>query len=50
MLYSLTRTRAQCGVAPLPYFTDVLRKLSENAPVTDLLPDRWRTLYDVARP
>ncbi len=41
VLYSLMRTCAQHGVPPLPYFTDVLRKLREHVPVTDLLPDRW---------
>ena len=48
VLYSLTRTCAQHGVPPLPYFTDVLRKLREHVPVTDLLPDRWRDLYGAA--
>ena len=50
VLYSLTRTCAQHGVPPLPYFTDVLRKLREHVPVTDLLPDRWRDLYGAASP
>ncbi len=50
VLYSLTRTCAQHGVPPLPYFTDVLRKLREHVPVTDLLPDRWRDLFGAASP
>ena len=50
VLYSLMRTCAQHGVPPLPYFTDVLRKLREHVPVTDLLPDRWRELYGAASP
>ena len=50
VLYSLTRTSAQHGVPPLPYFTDVLRKLREHVPVTDLLPDRWRDLFGAASP
>lgn len=50
VLYSLVRTCAQHGVPPLPYFTDVLRKLREHVPVNDLLPDRWRDLYGAASP
>ena len=45
-LYSLTRTCAQYGVPPLPYFTDVLGKLANGWPVNrldELLPHRWRT-------
>jgi hypothetical protein len=45
VLYSLTRTCAQHGVAPLPYLTDVLTKLAEGWPVNrldELLPDRWQ--------
>ena len=44
-LYSLTRTCAQYGVPPLPYFTDLLRKLANGWPVTrlnELLPHCWR--------
>jgi len=44
-LYSLTRTCAQYGVPPLPYFTDVLTKLAGGWPaarVEELLPHRWR--------
>jgi transposase len=44
-LYSLTRTCAQHGVPPLPYFTDVLRKLANGWTITrveELLPHRWR--------
>jgi transposase len=43
-LYSLMRTAAQHGVAPLPYLTDVLRKLGSGWPqdrLDELLPDRW---------
>jgi transposase len=43
-LYSLTRTCALNEVPPLPYFTDVLRKLAEGWPqsrIGELLPDRW---------
>jgi transposase len=41
-LYSLLRTCAQHGVPPLPYLTDVLRKLSAGCDNFDpLLPDRW---------
>jgi len=45
VLYSLQRTCAQHGVPPLPYLTDVLRKLREDVPATNLLPDTWRALY-----
>lgn len=44
-LYSLTRTCAQYGVPPLPYFTDVLQKLATGwtiARCDELLPHRWR--------
>ena len=44
-LYSLTRTCAQYGVPPLPYFTDVLAKLAAGWPpnrLDELLPHRWR--------
>lgn len=47
-LYSLTRTCAQHGVAPLPYLTDVLRKLAdgwEADRLEELLPDRWQAMY-----
>lgn len=43
-LYSLTRTCALYNVPPLPYFTDVLRKLADDWPqsrILELLPDRW---------
>ena len=43
-LYSLTRTCAQYGVPPLPYFTDVLQKLATGWSITrleELLPHRW---------
>ncbi len=44
-LYSLTRTCAQYGIPPLPYFTDVLGRLSAGWPqsrLEELLPHRWR--------
>jgi len=43
-LYSLTRTCAQYGVPPLPYFTEVLTKLASGwkaSRLVDLLPPRW---------
>jgi hypothetical protein len=49
-LYSLTRTCAQYGVPPLPYFTDVLAKLASGWDadrLDELLPHRWR-LSDVS--
>jgi transposase len=45
VLYSITRTCALHGVAPLPYLTDVLAKLAEGWPqsrIDELLPDRWQ--------
>jgi transposase len=44
-LYSLTRTCAQYGVPPLPYFTEVLAKLAigwDADRLEELLPHRWR--------
>lgn len=44
-LYSLTRTCAQYGVPPLPYFTDVLTKLGAGWPddrLHELLPHAWK--------
>ncbi|MDP2959445.1 MAG: IS66 family transposase [Longimicrobiales bacterium] len=44
-LYSLMRTAAQHGVAPLPYLTDVLKKLAsgwDHDRLDELLPDRWQ--------
>jgi transposase len=44
-LYSLLRTCQQHGVPPLPYLTDVLRKLAQGWPnhrLDELLPDRWQ--------
>lgn len=44
-LYSLMRTCAQYGVPPLPYFTDVLRKLAAGWAadrLDELLPRRWQ--------
>ncbi|MGH7552519.1 MAG: IS66 family transposase, partial [Longimicrobiales bacterium] len=46
-LYSLLRTCAQHEVAPLPYLTDVLRKLAngwDRNRFEELLPDRWQPL------
>lgn len=48
-IYSLMRTCAQHGVAPLPYLTGVLRQLSDPAragSLTDLLPDQWQARHD----
>lgn len=45
VLYSLTRTCAQHRVPPVPYLTDVLKKLAEGWPqsrIEELLPDRWQ--------
>lgn len=45
ILYSLMRTCAQYEVPPLPYLTDVLRKLADGWPqkrILELLPDRWQ--------
>jgi transposase len=47
-LYSLMRTCAQHGVPPLPYLTDVLRKLAhgwDTDRIEELLPDRWQQLH-----
>jgi transposase len=47
-LYSLTRTCAQHDVAPLPYLTDVLRRIAAGWPAScleELLPDRWQLRY-----
>jgi transposase len=38
VLYSLVRTCAQRGVAPLPYLTAVLQKLADGVPAVELLP------------
>lgn len=49
-LYSLTRTCAQYGAPPLPYFTQVLAKLASGWDadrLDELLPHRWR-LSDVS--
>lgn len=48
-LYSLMRTCAQHDVPPLPYLTDVLRKLAEGwdqGRLEELLPDRWQLLHN----
>jgi transposase len=45
VLYSLTRTCAQYGVAPLSYLTDVLSKLAAGWPqnrIDELLPHSWQ--------
>lgn len=47
-LYSLLRTCAQYGVPPVPYLTDVLRKLAAGwlqSRLDELLPDRWQALH-----
>ena len=46
MLYSLICTCARHGVAPLPYLTDVLQKLSTGTAPDELLPDRWKQAND----
>jgi hypothetical protein len=53
VLYSMLRTSAQHGVAPLPYLTDVLHKLAAGWPqhrMEELLPDRWRALHPASAP
>jgi transposase len=45
ILYSITRTCALHGIPPLPYITDVLRKLAADWPqsrIDELLPGRWQ--------
>jgi transposase len=52
-LYSLMRTCAQHDVPPLPYLTDVLRKLAngwDQSRLEELLPDRWELLHNQRRP
>jgi transposase len=47
VLYSLMGTCAQHGVPPLPYLTDVLRRLAGGWPqsrIDELLPDRWQSV------
>jgi hypothetical protein len=47
-LYSLTRTCAQHGVPPLPYFTHVLRELAAGWPASrleELLPHAWKAAH-----
>ena len=44
-LYSLMRTASLHGLAPLPYLTDVLRRLAaghDPQRLDELLPDRWQ--------
>jgi hypothetical protein len=50
-LYSLMRTCAQHGVAPLPYLTDILPNLARGEytdRLDDLLPDRWQAAHAAA--
>jgi transposase len=52
-IYSLTRTCAQYRVPPLPYFTDVLRKLGagwDGDQLDELLPHRWQAPEPQASP
>jgi transposase len=47
-LYSLMRSCAQRGVPPLPYLTDVLRKLADGwkqSRLDELLPHRWEEMH-----
>ena len=47
VLYGILRTCAQHDVPPLPYLTDVLRKLAngwDRSRLEELLPDRWQVL------
>jgi hypothetical protein len=39
VLYTPTRTCARHGIPSLTYFTNVVRKLRDNVPATNLLPD-----------
>jgi hypothetical protein len=51
VLYSLMRTCAQHSVAPLPYLTDVLRKLAsgwDKDRLEELLPDHWQDLHSTS--
>jgi hypothetical protein len=44
-IYSLTRTCAQRGIPPVPYLTDILRKLGagwDASRLDELLPHAWR--------
>ena len=50
-IYSLTRTCAQHGVPPLPYITDLLRKLGAGWPdsrLDELLPHARKVTQDQA--
>ena len=49
VLYSLMRTCAQHGVAPLPYLTDVMLRVTRDTPIEDLLPDRWQAIYGATK-
>jgi transposase len=47
-IYSILRTCTRHGVPPLPYLTDVLRKLAhgwEESRLAELLPGRWQQLH-----
>ena len=51
VLYSITRTFALHEVPPLPYITDVLRKLAGGWPqsrIDELLPHRWHAAKNAA--
>ena len=52
-LYSLMRSCAQHGVPPLPYLTDVLRKLADGwkqSRLDELLPHRWEEMHGHSSP
>ena len=45
------RTCALNDIPPLPYLTDVLRRLADGWPqkrISDLLPDRWKVSHPEA--
>ena len=52
-LYSLMRSCSQHGVPPLPYLTDVLRKLADGwkqSRLEELLPHRWKEMHGHSSP
>jgi transposase len=52
-LYSLMRSCAQHRVPPLPYLTDVLRKLADGwkqSRLDELLPHRWEEMHGHSSP
>lgn len=52
VLYSLVRTCALRGVAPLGYLTDVLKRLANGWPmnrIEELLPGNWKPEMDAAK-